>query len=159
MLQFTSNTLKLPNSIENQISIFLLCIVTSLLLVAQLMKDLLMALFYRTGIIQSIQYAPKFFRSILLPCFTITIYSILFLCSLKYLGRFTSITKTLTKHDEVWGLSMHVFLVKWTVKYFQISTTTVNILLMLNRELDNERSVLVAKWFKLGWQAIETCIL
>ena len=47
-------------------------------------------------------------------------------------------TDVRSEHDIVRGVSVHVSLVKLTVEQLDVSTTTVNVLLVLNSELDDE---------------------
>lgn len=67
--------------------------------------------------------------------------------------------KTLTKHDIVFRVSMHVLLVQSRWKELHITTPTVNVLFMLNCKLHHQGLVLVAEWIKAGRQSIETSIL
>jgi hypothetical protein len=41
----------------------------------------------------------------------------------------------LTKHDKVWRVSMHIILLQTAVKQLDITTSTVNVLFMLDGEL------------------------
>lgn len=41
----------------------------------------------------------------------------------------------ITKHDKVWGVSMHIILLQAAVKKLHITTSTVNILFMLDSKL------------------------
>ena len=50
-------------------------------------------------------------------------------------------TDVRSEHNIVRGVSMHVSLVKLAVKQLHVTTTTVNVLLVLNSELDDKRLV------------------
>jgi hypothetical protein len=43
--------------------------------------------------------------------------------------------KNITKHDKVWRISMHIILLQTAVKQLDITTSTVNVLFMLDGEL------------------------
>ena len=64
-----------------------------------------------------------------------------------------------TKHNIIRRLSMHILLVHPTVKHLDVSTSTVNVLLVLHRELNNQRLVLVADGGVLGRDGVELCVL
>ncbi len=64
-----------------------------------------------------------------------------------------------TKHNIVRRLSMHVLLVHTTIKELDISTSAVNVLLVLHRELDDQRLVLVGDRGVLGRDGVELGIL
>lgn len=66
----------------------------------------------------------------------------------------------LTKHYEIWRISMKSFLVQIFGVKFDISTSTVNILFMFYCELNNKLFSCIAKWFlEHGRNSIELCIL
>ena len=54
---------------------------------------------------------------------------------------------------------MHLFRFERTVKDFNVSTATINVLLMLDSKLDNEILIFVAKRRELSAQSIEPSIL
>lgn len=56
----------------------------------------------------------------------------------------------LTKHDVVDGVSMHVLLVEARGEQFNIASTTVNALLVLHSELNDQRPARVAEVIKAG---------
>ena len=62
---------------------------------------------------------------------------------------------TITEHDEVGRVAMHVCLGKTAVKQFDIATATVNVLLVLDSKLQDERLVFIAEFSELGGEAIE----
>ncbi len=68
-------------------------------------------------------------------------------------------TDVWAEHDQVGSLSVHVLRVKGTVKQLDVSTPTVNILLMLHRELENERLLLIRELWELGGNGVEVGIL
>lgn len=54
------------------------------------------------------------------------------------------------KHDEIWSVTMKIFGLKTTIEDLKITTTTVNILFMFYRKLNNQWLVAVAEWCKFG---------
>ena len=64
-----------------------------------------------------------------------------------------------TKHNIVRRISMHVLLVHATIKQLDISTSAVDVLLVLHRELDDQRLVLVGDRGVLGRNGVELSIL
>ena len=64
-----------------------------------------------------------------------------------------------TKHNIIRRLSVHILLVHTTVKHLDVSTSTVNVLLVLHRELNNQRLVLVADGGVLGRDGVELGVL
>ena len=65
----------------------------------------------------------------------------------------------LTKHDVVFGVSMHVCLVQTIWKQLHVSTPTVDVLFVFHRELHYQRLTLVAVALKSGRQSVKPCIL
>ena len=63
------------------------------------------------------------------------------------------------KHNIVGRLSMHVLLVHTTIEELDISTSAVDVLLVLHRELDDQRLVLVGDRGVLGRDGIELGVL
>ncbi len=55
-------------------------------------------------------------------------------------------TDVWAKHDVVRTITMHVLLVEITGEELDVSTTAVNLLLMLDGELDDEGLALVCEW-------------
>lgn len=62
------------------------------------------------------------------------------------------------KHDLVWSLPMHVLLVKLAVKHFDVTASAVNLLLMFDRELDDQGFTLIAEGLEFAWECIETSV-
>ena len=56
----------------------------------------------------------------------------------------------LTEHDVVWRISMHILAIEGAVKELGISTTAVNVLLVLDCELEDQGLVLVGEGLELG---------
>lgn len=67
--------------------------------------------------------------------------------------------QVLTKHDVVGGVPMHAFLVQARREEFDVSSTTVNVLLVFHSKLDDERLALVADVIKTGRQRVEAGVL
>lgn len=65
----------------------------------------------------------------------------------------------LTKHDVVFRVSVHVLLVQTTRKQLHVTAPTVDILLMLHRELDHQCLALVAEGFESSGQRVKSGIL
>lgn len=63
-----------------------------------------------------------------------------------------------SEHKKIGALAMHVLLVQRTIEDFQVTATTIDVLFMFHRELDNQRFVFVAEWFEFVRQSVETCI-
>lgn len=59
------------------------------------------------------------------------------------------------EHDLVGWLSMHVLLVQLAVKHFQVTTSAVNVLFMLDWELHNKGLPSVAEWLELAGEGVE----
>lgn len=67
----------------------------------------------------------------------------------KYIqGTASQRASTLTKHDIVSGVSVHVLLVQVRREEFDVAATTVDFLLVLHGELDDQRFALVAEVVK-----------
>lgn len=60
-----------------------------------------------------------------------------------------------SKHNLVRGLSVHVLLVKLAVKDLQVTTSAVDVLLMLDCELDDEVLAFVAEGLELAGKGVE----
>lgn len=54
---------------------------------------------------------------------------------------------------------MHVFLIETTIEYFEISTTAINVLFMLNRELNHERLIFVGERSEFVGKSVEASVL
>lgn len=54
---------------------------------------------------------------------------------------------------------MHVFLIELTIEHLQISAATINVLLMLDRELNYERLIFVGEGSELVGKSIEAGVL
>lgn len=67
--------------------------------------------------------------------------------------------KGLTEHNLVRALAMHVLLFERAIEYLDVSTTAVNVLLMLDGELNNEGIILIAKWSELFTESIKPRVL
>lgn len=65
----------------------------------------------------------------------------------------------LTKHDVVFRVSVHVLLVQTTRKQLHITAPTVDVLLMLHRELYHQCLALVAEGFESSGQRVKPGIL
>jgi len=63
------------------------------------------------------------------------------------------------KHDEVWRLSVHILWIEVTVEELDVSTATVNVLLMLYRELKDKCFLFVGELRELGGNCIKVGIL
>merc|ERR1719206_1243817 len=68
-------------------------------------------------------------------------------------------TDVRSEHDIVRGVSVHVSLIKLTVEQLDVSTTTVNVLLVLNSELDDEGFVHIREGLELGREGVKLGIL
>ena len=65
----------------------------------------------------------------------------------------------LTKHDVVFGVSVHVCLVQTSWKQLHIAAPTVDVLLVFHRKLHHQRLTLVAEGLESRRQSIEPGIL
>lgn len=65
----------------------------------------------------------------------------------------------LTKHDVVFRVSVHVLLVQTTRKQLHVTAPTVDILLVLHRELYHQCLALVAERFESSGQRVKSGIL
>lgn len=63
-----------------------------------------------------------------------------------------------TEHNFIGALAVHILLVQLAVEDLQVATTAVDVLLVLNGELDDDRLALVAEGFELLRQGVETGI-
>ena len=64
------------------------------------------------------------------------------------------------KHDEVGGISMHVFLVQVAREQLGVTTTAVDVLFVFHGELDDQRALLVGEGLvKLSGETVESGIL
>ena len=52
-----------------------------------------------------------------------------------------------SEHDVVWRFAVHVSLVELAVEKLDVAATTVDVLLVLHRELDHQRLVPVRQMF------------
>ena len=66
---------------------------------------------------------------------------------------------SLTEHDEVWRISMHVILSKATVENLGVTTTTVDILFVFYCELEDQGLFFATEWLELRRKGIEPGIL
>ena len=64
-----------------------------------------------------------------------------------------------TKHDVVVRVSMHVGLVEVSGEDFDVATSTVDLLLVFDRELDDQGFALVAEGLKAGGCSIKASVL
>lgn len=65
----------------------------------------------------------------------------------------------LTKHNVVWGIAMHFSLFQVSGEDLHVATATVDLLLMLDCKLNDQRLPLVAEGIKTGGDGVETGIL
>lgn len=63
------------------------------------------------------------------------------------------------EHDLIRALSVHVLLVELAIKDLHISTSAVNVLLMLHRELYHQGLSLIAEGLELAREGVEPGIL
>jgi len=62
------------------------------------------------------------------------------------------------KHNFIGGVAVHLCWLKFAVKDLGVATTTVNVLLVLDRELDDQGLALVAEGLELAGEGVEASI-
>ena len=72
---------------------------------------------------------------------------------------FLKLIAIITKHDEVGRLSVHVLGIETAVEQLGVATSAVDVLLVLDGELDNDRLVAVRKWLEFGRRGVELGVL
>ena len=65
----------------------------------------------------------------------------------------------LTKHDVILGVSVQITLVDIRGEDLDVATSTVNLLLMLDSELNDQGLSLIAKGLKAGRRGVEVGVL
>lgn len=74
-------------------------------------------------------------------------------------GSGESLELTFTKHDVVLGVSVHILLVQAGREELNVAPATVNVLLVLHSELDDQWLALVAEITKTGGKGVEAGVL
>uniref|UniRef100_A0A2M4DHF4 Putative secreted protein n=1 Tax=Anopheles darlingi TaxID=43151 RepID=A0A2M4DHF4_ANODA len=64
-----------------------------------------------------------------------------------------------SEHEQVRRFTVQILLVYGAIEHLQVSATAVDVLLVLDRELHDERVILVGERLELGRKGIEACIL
>ena len=64
-----------------------------------------------------------------------------------------------TEHDQVGRVAVHISGIEGAVEQLCVSTTAVNVLLVFDGELEDQRLVLVGEWLELGGRGVELSIL
>lgn len=66
---------------------------------------------------------------------------------------------SITKHNVVLRVSMHISLIQVGWENLDVATATVDLLLMFDSKLNYQGLALIAEWFKTSRRSIKTSIL